>query len=244
MLHRAMTTLAVAALVSLTSAASWAQLSTYSQNFESMNQADPAALSSDGWKVFGNVFDAGFNWIYGYGVYAAPNNPGAPAFCLVAAGQGGAPQGAQQLVAFNDYNNADHLNFPTRIIESNVFQEQTIGAGDVGNTWVFQWDAKLGDLGGSSTASAFIKTLDPNNGYATTNFLQSSMTAIPATWGTYFLSLTITPGLVGQLFQIGFLNTASGYSPSGVFYDNINFAVQPTVAVEETTWGATKALYR
>jgi len=238
-----MITLAAAALMSLMAVASWAQLSTYSQDFESMNQADPAALSSDGWKVFGNVFDAGYNYIYGYGVYPAPNNPIAPAFCLVAAGEGGAPQGAQQMVVFNDYNNQDHLNFPTRIIESNVFNEQIIGAGDVGNTWTFQWDAKLGDLAGASTAKAFIKTLDPNN-FATIVFLTADMTAIPTTWGTYSLNLLITPGLVGQILQFGFLNTSSNYTASGVFYDNISFDLMSTVAVQETTWGATKNLYR
>jgi hypothetical protein len=68
---------------------------------------------------------------------------------------------------------------------------------------------------------AFIKTLDPSNGYALTNFLTVDTSALPATWGTYSLSLPITAGLVGQILQIGFSNTATSYISSGVFYDNI-----------------------
>jgi hypothetical protein len=223
-------------------AAGWAQLSSYSQDFEALNQADTAALENDGWLAFANVFDSGFNYLYGYGVFPAPNNPAAPAFSLIAAGEGGASQGAQQLVVFSDYNNTDHAI--GNIIEANVFQEWNVDAGDVGTTWNFIFDAKKGDLAGASTALAFIKTLDPNNGYAQTNFITVDMTSIPSTWGTYSLSIAIDNGLAGQILQIGFLNYASNYEPSGIFYDNINFSEDGTVAVEETTWSATKALYR
>ena len=243
---RAIASAATLASLMCFTATSWAQLSTYSQNFESLVQADLNALDNDGWKIFGNVWNAGGGYAYGYGVFAAPNNPGAPAFSLIAAGAGGVPQGAQQLVVFNDYNNGDHSQVAWTI-ESNVFQEQNIGVGDDGNTWAFTFDAKLGDIGGASTALAFIKTLDPNAGFATTNFLTVDMTAIPTTWATYSIPIPITAGLVGQILQIGFSNqviTSQPSDPSGIFYDNINFAPQGTVAVEETTWSATKALYR
>ena len=49
------------------------------------------------------------------------------------------------------------------------------------------------------------------------------MTNIPDTWGRHQLELTIDPSLVGQIFQCGFLNQATNYEGSGIFYDNILF---------------------
>jgi hypothetical protein len=173
-------------------------------------------------------------------VFPAPN--GTPGFCSIAAGQGGPPQGAQQLVVYSDYNNADHA--AGNQIEANVFQEQTIGAADVGATWVFVFEAKRGDLVSPTAAVAFIKTLDPNNGYATTNFITLDMASIPATWGAYFIPINITPGLVGQILQFGFNSTTSNYTASGVFYDNIRFHKDTPVSVKASTWGNVKKLYR
>jgi hypothetical protein len=153
---------------------------------------------------------------YGYGGPA----PNGPQICAIAAGEGGPSQGAQQLSVYSDYNNGDHGN--GYLIETNVYQEQTIEAGDVGVTVDFTFDAKMGNLGGSSTALAFIKTLDPNNGYAQTNFVTQNTTNTPATWTTYNLQLAIDAGLVGQILQIGFSTTATNYEPCGVFYDNVN----------------------
>jgi len=221
-MHRA-TTILVAAFLLLAPAASWAALTPYSQDFEGLTQADPSALDNDGWLVFGNVFDPGFNYLYGYGPFPAPN--GGPAFSAIASGEGGVPQGAQQLSIYNDYNNTDHG--AGNWVEANVFHEQTIAVTDVGSRWQFQFDAKLGNLTGASTARAFIKTLDPNNGFATTNFIQADMTAIPSTWGTYALAIGIDAGLKGQLLQFGFASTATNYEGSGVFYDNVSFGYAP-----------------
>lgn len=237
----AMTVFAAALLAFVATTPASADLSTYSQDFEGLVQADPNALANDGWLIFGNVFYPDWSYWYGYGPFPAPNNPAAPGFCLIASGQGGPAQGAQQLVVFSDYNNTDH---PAAWIESNVFQEQIIGAADVGNTWLFEFDAKLGDIALQSTATAFIKVLDPNAGFSLSRFVTVDMTSIPVTWGTYGLQLTMDPELEGQILQIGFLNVATNYEPSGIFYDNVNFSEMPPVSVEDTTWGQLKALYR
>jgi hypothetical protein len=50
-------------------------------------------------------------------------------------------------------------------------------------------------------------------------------------WNTYTLSLTIDAGLVGQLLQIGFANTATSYVSSGVFYDNLSWLHTGTTGV-------------
>ncbi len=217
----------IAAAVMMAAGAAQAQLSDYSQNFEALNAADPAALSNDGWLVGANVFAPdGSTFLYNYFAFPAPNgntDGNGFRFSAVAVGEGGANQGGQQLSVFNDYNNADH-NVGNRI-EANVFREYIIGAADVGQTVTFTFDAKLGDLGGASTAAAFIKILDQNNGFALTAFEQQDTTSIPNTWNAYSLSTTIQPAQVGTIFQIGFLNVASNFEPSGVFYDNLNLVI-------------------
>jgi hypothetical protein len=205
------------ALLVLAPATGWSNVSWYDQDFEGLVQADPNALSGDGWLVFGNVFNSDWSYAYGYGPFPAPN--GGAAFSAVAAGEGGPGQAAQQLSVYSDYNNGDHGN--GRWIESNVFQEQTIGAADIGATWVLQFDAKRGNIEGRTTARAFFKTLDPAAGFALTNFIWIDMTHVPATWDSYSLSIFIDPTLQGQLLQFGFLNTATGWEGSGIFYDNV-----------------------
>uniref|UniRef100_A0A832I489 Uncharacterized protein n=1 Tax=Eiseniibacteriota bacterium TaxID=2212470 RepID=A0A832I489_UNCEI len=234
------TTALAAVLLCLAPAASRADLASYTQNFEALVQADPAALANDNWKVFGNVFTPTFGYLYGYGVFPAPN--GTPGFCSVAAGQGGPTQGAQQIVVYSDYNNGDHAN--GNLIEANVFQEQTVGAANVGQAWIFSFDAKLGDLVPPTTALAFIKTLNPAAGYATTNFLTLATHTLPTTWGTYSIAINIDASLVGQILQFGFASTATNYTPSGVLYDNISFQQDTPVSTRSTTWGRMKALYR
>jgi hypothetical protein len=190
----------------------------YSQNFEGLTQSDPGALGSDGWLVYGNVFSPSMAYLYGYGPYAAPNH--SLAFSTIVLAEGGTEQGAQQLTVFNDYENAGHAagNF----IESNVYREWTIAAADTGQMWFFDFQAKLGNIAGISTAAAFIKTLDPSNGWALTHFVTADMTSIPATWAGYSVHLYVDASLVGQIFQIGFMNTATNYEGSGIFYDNID----------------------
>ena len=200
--------------------ASWADLADYSQDFESLDPTGPTVLGDDGWLVGANVFDSSGGFLYNYFAFPAPNGNGA--FTNVAVGEGGIDQGDQQIVVFNDYNNTDHSD-TTNVIEANVFHEQIIGAADVGSTWTFSFDAALGDIAGSSTALAFIKTLDPNNGFNTSNFLTVDMTSIPSAWNSYSIDILITAGLSGQILQFGFLNTASSFEASGIFYDNVSF---------------------
>ena len=217
-----------------------ANLAGYVQNFEGLVQSSPSALSADGWKVFANVFSPDHStYYYGYGVFPAPNNTGG--FCGIDL-TSDPGRAAQDMVVYSDYNNSDHgLG---NQIEANVFQEQVVGAADIGSTWIFQFDAKLGNLESPTTALAFIKTLDPGAGYATTNFITANMTSIPSTFNTYSIQITITPSMVGQIMQFGFANTASNYKGSGVFYDNIHWTSDPITPASKTSWGKLKSLYR
>lgn len=236
---RAIATVAVALLICLMPVASQA-LTPYSQDFEGMTISDTGALTADNWMVFANVFGPTWDYWYGYGAFPAPND--GFGFCQVVTGEGGGAQGMNQLVSFSDYNNGDHANGAH--IEANVFQEMTVGAGDIGETWVFEFDAKMGNLEGASTALAFIKTLNPAAGWATTNYITLDMTATPASWVTESITIVIDPSLDGQILQIGFSNMATNYEGSGVYYDNINFGPSGPVAIEESTWGGVKSLFR
>lgn len=230
---------ALAVAICMIPAAGFA-LMPYAEDFEGLSQGDAGALGNAGWLVFANVFGPDWAYWYGYGVFPAPN--GTPGFCSVAAGEGGAAQGMQQIVAYSDYNNADHAIGAH--IEANVFQEQPIGAGDIGETWEFTFDAKKGDLAGSSTAAAFIKTLNPAAGYATTNYITVDMTNASGSWTTYSIQIFIDPTLEGQILQIGFTNNATNYEPSGVFYDNLGFHITGVIPAEPVSWGEMKTLFR
>lgn len=228
---RASTILAAALLLCLIPAASLAAINSYSQDFEGLGLEDPNALSGDGWIVYGNVFDISMTWVRGYGSFPAPNSaaPSVPsAFCAMAAGEGGDSQGAQQLSVFSDYENTDH---DWGYVEANVYREMTVTGADVGTTWYFEFDGKRGNLEGLSSAAAFIKTLDPSSSYALTNFIPVDMTTAPTEWHRHSISITIDAGLVNQIFQVGFMATATGYQGSGVFYDNVVLSTESSLDV-------------
>ena len=177
--------------------ASSAAVTAYQQDHEGLDPADGFALGFVGGEQYGVFADVWFGdvstgtFLYSYGVFSAPN--GGAGFSAIAGGEGGAEQGAQYLNIYSDYGNADHGN--SFNINTAVFQEQSIEAGDIGSTVTFQFDYKApsscgiaepstcidgqpvddGTLNGS-TASAFIKTLDPLNGFATTNDIRFDST--------------------------------------------------------------------
>jgi hypothetical protein len=235
----------VAMLALLIPALAFAQVGPYTQDFEGLATAPEAGgtsmLGGDGWLYFVNVFNSGGGYLYGYGTGPAPN--AGTHMSAVVEGEGGGAQEFKQLSIFSDYGNLG-AHDAGDLVETNIFQERVLDASNVAQTWTMAFDAKMGNLEGATTAAAFIKTLNPNDGYATTNFILTDMTLIPNAWGGYSVSLYIDPGLVGQIFQFGFTNTAANYEGSGVFYDNVNLSDDGTVATEEASFGGVKALFR
>jgi len=231
-------TFVVAALVCLIPATAFTQTA-YFQDFESLSQVD-GALAADGWLGYVNVFDPNGVYLYGYGPFPAPNNLDPGNYCDIVMGQGGYQQDLKQLVMYSNYYDEQHGN--GFWLESNLFQEQVLPAGTTG-TWYFTFDAKLGNLGGNSLAAAFIKTLDPDAGYAITRFIVEEMTGTPATWTDYSLSLDVS-GLDNQFLQFGFLSVATNYEPCGIFYDNVAFSDDGTVAIEVKSFSSVKSLFR
>jgi hypothetical protein len=226
-----------------------AALTSYSQDFESCPGGEgfpPNCLATDGWLIFGNEYSVnpytnpGSLPIGGYGPFPAAD--GAPgSIQAVVSGEGGLDQGDKQLDKFSDYNNG---NQPSAWIEALTLQEQKfVEAGDLGS-WTLSFDAKRGsgefsiasDTTGNSSAYAFIKTIDG------TSFFQKGFVSIDMTnagivdqWGTYSIELLIDSSLIGDILQFGFSATASNYSPSGIFYDNVSFA--PTaIPVPAAVW--------
>ncbi len=207
-------------------------ISPYTQNFEGMNAASPTVLGADGWKVFGNVFNPDGSYFGGYGVFDAPN--GTPGFSSVAGGEGGVNQGAQYLNIYSDYNNqAAHTAGQT--VEALVFQERVISGADLGLTFNFRFDYKASSQagpGGATTTAAFMKILDPSNGFATlVNPTFNTTAASTSVWSEgNTMSLAIDNSWSGKLLQFGFLSRASNNQPSGVYYDNVSLTPVPEPA--------------
>lgn len=224
--------LAAFAAVAALAAVAPADLASYSQNFEGLNRSASDALANDGWLVFGNVFNGTSGaYMYGYGPFPAPNHN--VAFSQIATGEGGPNQGLQYLNVFSDYNNGDHAN--GHRIEANVFQEQIVGAPDLGQSYRFDFDYKASSSagpGGTTTTLAFIKVLDPNAGYSLVAFETLDTTgASTTTWSEgNRLTVAIGSGWQGHILQFGFLSNATHYEPSGVYYDNLSFSPVPEPA--------------
>lgn len=211
--------------------ASLAALSNYSQDFEGMtpNQGyPPNDLSADGWQIFGIVWDAdprgAANQQYAYGPFDAANgDPGS--IQGVATGEGGPAQGDVVLNKYTDYLNQDQ---PSAYIQTLTVQTQTVEPGDVG-PWRFTYDAKIGNLEGTSSAFAYIQTVDPIS-FFQKGFVSNDTTNLPVEWGAYSLDLLIDSALVGDILTFGFSATATNYEGSAVFYDNLNFFRVPLPA--------------
>ncbi len=219
--------------------AAFGQISNYSQDFESLDRTDPNALINDGWQLFA----AGINGApgfgdFGAGPFGAPNDINSPNITVISdtASGGTPPAGNQGLVVFTDTNSPlfnDPGDVDPRDLVLSIFQEQTISAADIGETVTFSWLADGNTAGptGDALAEAFLLTLDPLNGFATTNDLNFDTTATAdGALATNSLTLDLTdPALDGQLLQFGFRITASDFEGSAVDYDNVNFTVGAAV---------------
>ena len=188
---------------------------------------DPEGGSlGDGWKSFGNVFDPQGAFLFNYGSpFDTPISNSA--FANVATGEGGAEQGSQYLNLFNNYDDANHGS--GNLVQALTFREFTIESKDSG-VFELSFDAKAPEAFGiedPTTAFAFIKILNPGDGFSTTANVELDMTEVGSdSWGRFSLELAVDgSALAGQILQFGFANTTTGYASSGILYDNIAFGV-------------------
>lgn len=207
-------------------------LSAFSDDFESTD-INGFTLGSD-WIYFNTVFDGNLTFpLFSY----SGDAPNGPQISALVNDQGGPDQETQQLSIFSDYNccapSFGH-NSPTGTVVTNVFQEQLIGPSNLGETWTFSFDAKAGNIEGASEALAFLRVLDPNNGFSTSGESTFETTLIGNDWARYSISLTIGDW-DGQFLQFGFATRAGNFEGSGIFYDNIEFGPAP-VPVPAAFW--------
>ena len=233
-----LTALVLAATVAFAPTSS-ASLSPYSQDFEGMtpNQGyPPNDLEADGWRIYGQVFDAdpytnsGLTPVSNYGrpYQAANGDPGS--IQGVATGEGGPDQGDVVLNKYSDYNNGDQVG---SYVQASTFQTQLISTSNAG-LWRFTYDAKIGNLEEDSSAFAYILIQDFVNPDI---FVSNDTTNLPVEWGTYTLDLLIPESYAeaGATLSFGFSATATAYNGSGVFYDNLNFD-RVVVPVPAAVW--------
>ena len=143
----------------------------------------------------------------------------------------GADTGAQYLNVFSNYGDEAHA---TNNLETNVFREYTVAEADVGTTFTYSFIAKrpAADTGcGSANADtgatanlcqAFIKVLNPGNGYAAEPGVYLDTSGVSLTeWEAHSLTVDITAGMVGWPIQFGYSSTGGNYAPTSVLYDNM-----------------------
>lgn len=94
-----------------------------------------------------------------------------------------------------------------------------------------------GNLSGFETgdvcaSSAFIVTLDPLAGFATTNNVVVDTTTVSQSdWVNMSVTLDLSaPELEGQLIQMGFQTFAQDFNNTGVYYDNVTLTIEEGAA--------------
>jgi hypothetical protein len=185
----------------------------YSTDFESST-----AITDDGWYAYINYFtpDCSTFDSQGYGFPAPDNGPQVSAL---------APGASSQVM--NAYSNYDDVLMATHCLETNIYLQYTITADDVGS-YVYSYDVEL-------PAAEF--TGDKVNGFVkvfTGDFSATLLAEVqPSTAGSKQISVEITDAMVGGILQFGFNNYAYDYEDSGMFYDNVSFAIEqePPVVV-------------
>jgi hypothetical protein len=219
----------------------------YSQDFENLDLAIVSdekftnLWSEDNWRVFGNAFAAGTNpgelggYLYGYGPFFAPNNLDSEAGGVGFSQVGEESEGGNRFLnVFNDYNNEDHRNGSNNVMNSLIFQDRAVVAGDVGSVWRFDFDYRNADGGfgvaddtsGVSSANAFVKVLrQSDNSFGEIDRGDVDTSTATSTFQSAFIDFEIKSEHVGELLQFGFESFASNDSPTGVFYDNLSFAI-------------------
>lgn len=210
----------------------------YSADFESPLLGDMVGNTDiEDYKI-GNIVN-GAAWFPG--TFGAPANYNT-GYSAIVSGEGDVAQGNQQLSIFNDYNPWSPFGDPAIAKPTTIqaFVSKDLGlitADMVGNTYNFSFDGKLGNIDPSlSQAEAFLKVLKSSD----LSFIElanntfDSDANLTASWSGGSIELIVDAGMVGETLQIGFNNTATDYSPSGVFYDNLEFA--PAVPVPAAVW--------
>jgi len=205
-----------------------AQLQVRSIDFESADPASPGTGISDlGFVNYVTVFDPSGGYLFGYGTFSPNNTEGE---CALLVGGLGTPSNGLSLQTNSNYNNGgEHGN--GNILESNTFFEQNISADSFGDTWTLDFDylkANCDANPAGTTTAAFIKVLDPANGFATVYYDPIDTTGADCVnWTSASMSILIDAAWGGHILQVGFTNRCSNFDDSRRVYDNIEWQGPP-----------------
>ena len=219
------------------SGVSHASLVSYSETFDSLIATSSSALSDAGFVIYSNTYsDQGLSNLLG-SAGPAPARNDYRAFAQVVSGHGGSAQGSQQLFVYSNYLSRDQRG---SYVDALTLQQQTIGGSDLGSTWTFGFDAMQGDITGTSSASAWIRAVEGENVLGESLF---DTTKLGFDWGSYAVSLYIDPSWEGMTLEFGVKSAATGYTMSGVYYDNFSLTGDgaglpgtPPVPVPAAVW--------
>ena len=155
----------------------------------------------------------------------------------------------------NIYSNYQDGTHNGGSIEANFFRELGEAEGyitqDMVGTYRMSFSAKHPDsdsnrCGGTNETNdatggvckAFIKVLNSGD-FSSLLFETTDTTELTTEWQTLTLDFEITEGMVGHIYQSGFMNTAGNYAPTGVHYDNVtveSYTPEPTPAPAASVW--------
>ena len=96
-----------------------------------------------------------------------------------------------------------------KLMEANFFQEWA-GSGLAGQTVTFEYEVVENTLMSGHTAVAFIKVLDPGNGYAAVQSTTANLAV-----GANTLTLYVDPATANSITQVGFSMTGVDVDPAG-----------------------------
>jgi len=197
----------------------------YQQDFESLGLGT-TLTSPWTWGVVNydsNLVPTGGNYF--------PGGDPSAAIYGVETGQAGAAQGLQTLRAYADYGYPPNFE-NDQFLETLLYAEHTITAAEAAlGEATFTFDYKSIDLGGVSTASIFLKVVDPGAGWATVAVESQAIFSTDTAWvedGTV-ASIDIS-GAEGMLLQWGTSVFSQNYSPTGIGVDNLSIEAIPEPA--------------
>ncbi len=204
-----------------------AALASYSENFELLDATSSTALSGAGFYIYENVYTDKDLTLLESSTGPAPALNDINRFAQVVIDQSN-----QQLRVLSNYG-SDYQG--SNYVDALTLQRQTIGADDLGTTWTFSFDAKQGDITGTSSASAWIRTIDGSTTLGEAR-LDTTSLGLGLNWESKALSLYIDPSWDEKTLEFGFNSAATGYTMSGVYYDNLSLTGTPAVPVPAAAW--------
>lgn len=196
----------------------------YQEDFES--HATGATLTAPwSWGVVNydsNLVATGGNYF--------PGGLPSAAIYAVEEGEAGPDQGVNTLRAYADYGYApNYAN--DQFLETLLYAEHTITAGEAAlGEASFTFDLKSIDLGGVSSATIFMKVVDPGNGWATVAHVTQDITSSDTDWASGSLGIADISGSEGMLLQWGTSVFSQNYSPTGIAVDNMSVEAIPEPA--------------